>query len=72
METTPPKISDAPTTAVTGQDCPLTGLWQAPTLELPPLLVRQGDIMPAAFGRVVTWELLHPEPLCDADRLGRV
>ncbi|MHC1753196.1 hypothetical protein [Humidesulfovibrio sp.] len=47
-------------TAVTGQDCPQTGVWQATSTALPPLLVRRGDIMPAAGGRVVTWELLHP------------
>lgn len=62
---------DSHQTAVTGQDCPLTGVWQAPNTALPPLLVRQGDIMPAANGRVVTWELLHPESQPGADRPGR-
>lgn len=52
---------DTHQTAVTGEDCPLTGVWQATSTALPPLLVRQGDIMPAANGRVVTWELLDPE-----------
>lgn len=46
-------------TAVTGQDCPRSGVWQALCVPLPPLLVRQGDIMPAAHGRVITWELVQ-------------
>jgi hypothetical protein len=71
MEIAPPQICDTQKTAVTGQDCPQTGVWQALTTALPPLLVRQGDIMPAAGGRVVTWELLHPEPQPGADRPGR-
>ena len=61
MKTAQEQTPDTHQTAVTGQDCPLTGVWQAPCTTLPPLLVRQGDIMPAAFGRVVTWELLHLE-----------
>lgn len=48
-------------TSVTGQDCPCSGTWQALATALPPICVRQGDIMPGAHGRVVTWELVQPE-----------
>ncbi len=48
-------------TSVTGQDCPRSGTWQALATALPPISVRQGDIMPGANGRVVTWELVQPE-----------
>lgn len=49
------------TIAITGQDCPCSGVWRALATALPPITVRQGDIMPAAHGRVVTWELVRPE-----------
>jgi len=49
-----------PLTALSGQDCPCSGVWRARSTTLPPLLVQQGDIMPAAHGRIVTWELLRP------------
>jgi len=49
------------TIAITGEDCPCSGIWQALATTLPPITVRQGDIMPAAHGRVVTWELVRPE-----------
>jgi hypothetical protein len=49
------------TIAITGQDCPCSGVWQALATALPPITVRQGGIMPAAHGRVVTWELVQPE-----------
>lgn len=45
--------------ALTGQDCPCTGLWRALGSPVPPLLVRQGEIMPGADGRVVSWELVQ-------------
>ncbi len=48
-------------TVLTGQDCPCSGVWRAQATTLPPLLVQKGDIMPAAHGRIVTWELLRPE-----------
>jgi len=48
-------------TSVTGQDCPCSGTWQALATSLPPICVRQGDIMPGAHGRVVTWELVQPD-----------
>jgi hypothetical protein len=48
-------------TSVTGQDCPRSGTWQALATALPPISVRQGDIMPGANGRVVTWKLVQPE-----------
>lgn len=67
MKTAQEQTPDTHQTAVTGQDCPLTGVWQAPNTALPPLLVRQGDIMPAANGLVVTWELLHQESQPGAD-----
>ncbi|GAB6126658.1 hypothetical protein [Humidesulfovibrio idahonensis] len=44
---------------ITGQDCPQSGVWQAQGVVLPPLLVAEGSIMPAAGGRVVTWLLLE-------------
>jgi|GEM_PF-5632946 hypothetical protein len=43
--------------AVSGQDCPQSGLWQAQETSLPPLLVPKGAIMPGVQGRVVTWVL---------------
>ena len=52
---------DPQLTALTGQDCPCSGVWRAQATTLPPLLVQKGDIMPAAHGRVVTWELVRPE-----------
>jgi len=45
--------------AITGQDCPQSGVWLAQGVVLPPLLVAEGSIMPAAGGRVVTWLLLE-------------
>jgi len=36
-------------------------VWQALATGLPPITVRQGDIMPAAHGRVATWELVWAE-----------
>jgi len=36
-------------------------MWQALATALPPICVRQGDIMPGAHGRVVTWKLVEPE-----------
>jgi len=36
-------------------------VWQALATALPPITVHQGGIMPAAHGRVVTWELVQPE-----------
>ncbi|MDR3641093.1 MAG: hypothetical protein P4L39_07200 [Humidesulfovibrio sp.] len=44
--------------AVSGQDCPQSGVWQAVGTALPPLLVAKGDILPGAQGRVLTWVLL--------------
>jgi hypothetical protein len=54
-------MSDPPTAhvAVSGQDCPQSGLWQAKETPLPPLLVAKGHIMPGVQGRVVTWVLLN-------------
>lgn len=49
------------TMVITGQDCPCSGVWQALASGLPPITVRQGDIMPAAHGRVATWELVWAE-----------
>ncbi|SNS21503.1 hypothetical protein SAMN04488503_3223 [Humidesulfovibrio mexicanus] len=46
--------------AVSGQDCPHTGVWRALDSSVPPLLVRKGEIMPGAAGRVVSWELVQP------------
>lgn len=54
--------ADEPLTATTGQDCPRSGLWCAQGISLPPLLVRQGHIMPAAHGKVVTWTLQEQAP----------
>lgn len=54
--------------AVTGQDCPRTGLWRALGPAAQPLLVRQGEIMPGVGGRVVSWELVqaHADEPCPA------
>jgi len=43
--------------AVSGQDCPQSGIWRALDTALPPLLVARGHIMPGVDGRVVTWVL---------------
>jgi len=51
----------SPIIALTGQDCPCSGTWRVLATALPPICVRQGDIMPGAHGRVVTWELVEPE-----------
>jgi len=53
--------TDSQITSVTGLDCPCSGMWQALATALPPICVRQGDIMPGAHGRVVTWKLVEPE-----------
>jgi hypothetical protein len=45
--------------AISGQDCPRSGVWQAVGTTLPPLLVAQGDILPGAQGKVLTWVLLN-------------
>lgn len=47
--------------AVSGQDCPLTGVWRTLDASVPPLLVRKGEIMPGAGGRVVSWEFVQPD-----------
>lgn len=47
--------------AVSGQDCPATGVWRALDSSVPPLLVRKGEIMPGAGGRIVSWEFVQSD-----------